>query len=396
MARSIRSNRVLCESYRLAYVAYKAKNEPAKALEYFDKYITTKDSILNQDNMKSVNEMHAKFDTEKKEKKIAILQKDKEMNTLELQKQEESGFRQKLFLGGMSGGILIILLAGIYLSITFLQKSRTNKLLLEKNGAIYLQKMIIEQKNETITLGFNYAKTIQDKIIPSPNSMKENCGEHFVFFQPKDIVSGDFYWAGSNNGSNFLAAIDCTGHGVPGALMSLNAYDILENICKEKRINEPAQFLDELNAAIKNDVAENANAGAEKFGMDMSLISIDRKKMELQFAGARNPMIIIRRDGSLIETKADRITIGSATEKFNNHTILLQNGDMIYLFSDGYADQIGGPQRKKYLTGNFKNLLLSIADKEVNEQQRILAKTHFEWMGNYTQTDDVMVIGIRV
>lgn len=399
MALKIRSKLVLAESYRLIYNAYKEKGDMKNALDYFDKYIIEKDSILNEDNLKNINEMETKFETDKKVREITLLQKNKSIDELSLEKQAAATNRQQFWLVGIAGGILIAIIAGLYLLFGFINKVRTNRLLLEKNGAINEQKIIIEQKNETITMGFNYAKTIQDKIIPSEKSMSEHCGEHFVLFQPKDIVSGDFYWTKKikpKDQFSFLAAIDCTGHGVPGALMSLHAYDILEKIAKEKKINEPAHVLDELNSAIKNEVSENTNAGTEKFGMDMSVITIDRKKMELQFAGARNSVLIVRADRSLIELKADRVTIGSATEEFTNHTLLLQKGDMIYLFTDGYADQIGGPQRKKYLTGNFKNLLLSVSDKGMEEQKNILAKTHHDWMGNFTQTDDVMVIGIRV
>ena len=407
MAITNRSKLVLAVSFRLIYNAYKEKNNADSALLYFDKYIIEKDSILNEDNLKNTNEMQTRFETDKKVQEIALLQKNKSIDELGLEKQAAAVNRQQFWLIGISGGIILAIIAGLYLLFGFVNKARTNRLLLEKHGAINTQKIIIEQKNETITLGFNYAKTIQDKIIPPPATMNENCGAHFVLFRAKDIVSGDFYWTKkirTKDPFHFLAAIDCTGHGVPGALMSLHAYDMLEKIGKEKKIVEPAQILDVLNMAIKSELAENDNDAAlishntssEKFGMDMSVISIDRKKMELQFAGARNSMVLIRSDKTLIEIKADRVTIGSATDKFTNHTLLLQKDDMIYLFSDGYADQIGGPQRKKYLAGNFKNLLISISDKNMEEQQTILDKTHHDWMGNYAQTDDVMVIGIRV
>jgi len=396
LAKEMGSLEMMKANYEGLSVSYNESKNYNKALEYYELFLDAKDSMLNEETMKSMAEMQTKYETEKKDGEIKLLQTDKTLQDIDMKKQEAKIEGANTALYSFSGLGLLLLLTLVVVIRNFIQKRKINDQLSQLNFAITDQKNKIEFQNSNITRNIEHAKSFQKKMIPSAEMVKKIIPNSFVLFKPKDIVSGDFYWLKNSGDKTFLAAVDCTGHGVPGAFMSIHGYNLLEKITNEKQINSASEILDELNDEIRGSLSHGGDADTEKFGMDMSAITIDRKKMELQFAGARNPVIIIRADRSLVEIKADRVTIGSASEKFTNHTLLLQNGDMIYLFSDGYADQIGGPQRKKYLTVNFKNLLLSIAGKNVEEQQNILAETHHEWMGNYTQTDDVMVIGIRV
>jgi tetratricopeptide (TPR) repeat protein len=402
MAKYIKSKLILAESYRLAYNAYKAKLNHDSALVFYERFITTRDSILNEDNMKSINELHARFETVKKEKEIALLQKDKNIQSLEIERSNATGTRQTLWVSGITGGLIVILLSGLFILLNFRNRSRANRLLTLTNIQIQEEKNITEEKNSTITLGLNFAKGLQAKVLQDEKEMKANCGEHFLLFLPKDIVSGDFYFSAKMNGErSLITAVDCTGHGVPGALMSLHGLDLLKKIAAKPAITGPEQVLDELDMAIKNSVSGGDDTSAEKFGMDMAIAIVDRKEMMLEYAGARNPLYLVRGQGpggkgELTELKADRVSIGSATEKFHVQRFPLQKGDMIYLFSDGFADQIGGPNRKKYLSGNFKGFLSGIGNDTLPLQKAKLLDLHVEWKGNFTQTDDILVIGIRV
>jgi len=237
--------------------------------------------------------------------------------------------------------------------------------------------------------------------------------DYFVLFIPKDIVSGDFYWATFIENLTIIAAVDCTGHGVPGAFMSMLGAALLNEIINKEYITHPGVILRRLRKEIIRSLHQRGETGELKDGMDLSLCAIDFANKKLQFAGANNPLYIIRkRDGKKIDTvnfiesdrfilyeiKADRmpISIHESMKDFTTHEIELCNGDMLYLFSDGYADQFGGPEGKKLHYGKFRKILLEHAWESVEEQKLSLENTFSEWKGDHTQVDDVMIIGIRV
>jgi phosphoserine phosphatase RsbU/P len=267
----------------------------------------------------------------------------------------------------------------------------------EKNG-------IIEEKNKDISDSINYAQRIQQAILPPLERLDKVLNNYFVLYRPKDVVSGDFYWHATvkttplNNEASseivVLAAVDCTGHGVPGALMSIIGSTILNQTVTNAAINTPADALSFLN----KEVTKSLNS--IKDGMDMSLCAINFAKMELQYAGANNPIYIIR-NKELIEIKADKKAIGADVENaeiktFTNHLFSLKKGDGIYLFTDGYADQFGGPLGKKFKYKQFQDLLIEIQDKTIYEQKHILNSHHEQWKGSLEQVDDILVIGVRV
>ncbi|GAF75449.1 unnamed protein product, partial [marine sediment metagenome] len=214
-----------------------------------------------------------------------------------------------------------------------------------------------------------------------------------------DIVSGDFYWLHISDSKQFITAVDCTGHGVPGAFMSLIGHNSLNKIVKEYGFTEPAAILDQLNDEVSGTLAQQSDSDEVKDGMDLSLIVYDFKTREMQYAGAYNALYLIR-DGELSETKADRFSIGLSSikvgQKFTNHTIKVKKGDAFYLFSDGYADQFGGIHGKKFKTRNVKELLLSIQHMSMNEQKEHLDKIMEEWRGDLSQIDDILFIGMRI
>jgi PAS domain S-box-containing protein len=270
------------------------------------------------------------------------------------------------------------------------------------------QASIIEQKNKDITDSINYARRIQTAILPTEAEMREIFPEHFVFYQPKDIVSGDFYWctsvATTTPGSkpqnlSVVAAVDCTGHGVPGAFMSIVGYTILNQTIRESSVNSPAEALDYLNREVIRTLKQKADDDwSVKDGMDISLAAIDFENRKLFYAGANNPIYIIRR-GELIELTANKQPIGAYIQQqvpFTNHEMALENGDMIYLFTDGYADQFGGEKGKKFRYKQLKEMLQRISSETLEAQHLTVKREFEEWKAGYDQTDDVCIIGVRV
>lgn len=247
-------------------------------------------------------------------------------------------------------------------------------------------------RNKDITDSIKYAKRIQFSILP-PEIPFNNT---FIFFKPKDIVSGDFYWLTSFKNKDFIAAVDCTGHGVPGAFMSFIGYTLLNKIVIENMVLEPGQILNQLNKEVAMTLHQKGEDIVND-GMDIALVCYDKLTQELEFAGAFNPLWLMRK-GELIEIKANRFAIGRLTgreKEFTNHKLKIEPDDTIYLFSDGYCDQFGGPEGKKYKSGKLKELLVSINQKSIDEQAKILESSFEEWRGGHDQIDDVLFIGRR-
>ena len=272
----------------------------------------------------------------------------------------------------------------------------------ERTSKIVEQKTIIEKKNKDITDSIVYAKTIQETILPTKELKQQLFPDSFILFKPKDIVSGDFYWFAEKNGRKLIAACDCTGHGVPGALMSMIGNNILNQIVNEKGITAPNEILNHLHKEIRTSLKQEKQ-NETKDGMDIALISFDND-LEIEFAGAQRPLWIIRtvdinQSHQLIEVKGDKFEIGglqSETERtFTNHKILLSKGDILYIFSDGFADQFGVTD-KKLMTSRFKETLLNIRQKSMHEQEKFLDKFIEDWKGNGEQIDDILVIGIKI
>lgn len=266
----------------------------------------------------------------------------------------------------------------------------------------------IEEKNKDITGSITYAKRIQQAILPEEEMISKYLNDFFIFFKPKDIVSGDFYWFHYNTElkSVLFATADCTGHGVPGAFMSMIGTDILNHIVLEKKIFKPSDILTELDKGIRYALKQDKAGAESKDGMEMALISwqlavdsLQSKKINLQYAGAMRSLIIVR-NNSFEEIKADKISLGGnylETEAvFTNKAISLEKGDSLYMYSDGFGDQFGGEKTKKFSTRKLKELLLSISQKPMPEQKKILEETFESWKGRNDQMDDVLVVGLRV
>ncbi len=257
----------------------------------------------------------------------------------------------------------------------------------------------INEKNEDLLSSIQYARLIQEAILPSEERFKAVMPESFVFHQPRDIVSGDFYWLQEYQGKILIAAVDCTGHGVPGAFMSIIGNNCLNAAVREEGLTTPSLILDYLNKEVSDTLRHKSEESIGiKDGMDIALISIDKQNGTLEYAGAYNPLYLVR-DGRLMETKGDKFPIGLSIDnklrKFSNHKFDLISGDMIYVFSDGYADQFGGHMGKKFKYDNFRSLLFEAHQLAPKKQLELIAKRFKEWKGSLVQLDDTLVIGLK-
>ena len=256
------------------------------------------------------------------------------------------------------------------------------------------QKEIIEKKNIDILASIKYAERIQKALLTPKNKLNSIIPENFIFFIPKDIVSGDFYWVKKRQNKKIIVVADCTGHGVPGAFMSMLGASLLNDIARETVVAN--EILNQLRYRLKKTLHQTSEDNESSDGMDISLSVIENS--DLQFAGAYNPLIIIR-NNEIIEIKADRMPIGihrKDTNSFTNKNVELKTNDMLYMFTDGYTDQFGGDSDKKFLMKKFKNLLLEINNRNLSEQKEILHNTLIAWRGKTEQIDDVTVLGIRI
>lgn len=277
---------------------------------------------------------------------------------------------------------------------------------IERTEEVVRQKEEIGKQNEKlevlykhVTDSIRYAKRLQDAILPPANYIKQVLPNSFVLFKPKDIVSGDFYWVSQKNAKTIFAAVDCTGHGVPGAFMSIVGHNLLKHVLNNTPHAEPASILDEVNKGVAETLHQGIDETSTKDGMDIAMCAIDYKSLELQFSGAFNPLYLVR-DGALQQIKANKFPIGFFVDedkkKFTNHKVQLLKGDCIYIFSDGYSDQFGGPNGKKFMVKKFDELITKICKYPMDEQKSILDKTIEDWKGSHEQVDDILVMGVRI
>ncbi|MDF1672943.1 MAG: tetratricopeptide repeat protein [Vicingaceae bacterium] len=371
----------------LLFDIYKSEKNGMKALEMHELYIQMRDSLKNENSQQTLIKQQAKYEYESK----------KTINDAKFEKQiaieKEEKAKQKVIIYSVISGLILLT---IFLIFVFnrLQLTRRQKNVIEKQKVeVEDSKKQLEQKNKEITDSIQYAKRIQSAILPSDKLVKEYLQNSFILYKPKDIVAGDFYWMESVGNKILFAAADCTGHGVPGAMVSVVCNNGLNRSVREYGLTDPGKILDKTREIVVNEFKKSEED--VKDGMDIALCSLEGST--LQYAGANNPLWIIR-NGELLETKADKQPIGQFDSQvfYTSHTIELQKGDSVYLFSDGYIDQFGGEKGKKFKSKPFKNLLLSIADRDMEEQRTLIDNAFTQWKGDIEQVDDVCVIGFKI
>jgi serine phosphatase RsbU (regulator of sigma subunit) len=382
--------------------AYKALGRPWDALEYAEIYISTRDSLFNEEKARAIEEMDTKYETEKKKQQIELQESQLAARDAQIQ-------QQKTLRNALIAGLLAVILIIVVVIRANVRKRRDNQKIREQNDQILqaneeltVLNEAISKQNSEITDSISYAQRIQSAMMPPEGYFNELLDEAFILYKPRDIVSGDFFWIKQVNQFIILAAADCTGHGVPGAFMSLLGISFLNEIVLTKEITEASQVLNELRRQIKHSLRQHGQPDEAKDGIDMALCAIDQKNRTMQYAGAFNPLYLIREEKSnaeLIEFKADRMPLGYYHGKdraFTHHDIQLEIGDTFYIFSDGFIDQKGGPEQKKFMSKKFKKLLLEIHEEPMFDQKNKLEQALRQWMGDQPQIDDILVVGVRV
>ena len=363
----------------MIYKNYKNLNQSLMALENIDKYLSVKDSV---EGMKSNNEL-LKLKLDKEFTLLQEIDSIKHANEIVLNKAEiESGKQRR------NGLIIIVIIVLLSLVFLYSQFNKTRK-----------QKSVIESKQKEIKDSISYAKKIQDAIMTSSIYIEDVIPKSFIFFQPKDVVSGDFYWVyKSAKNEIFIAVADCTGHGVPGAFMSMIGNSLLNEIIIEKKIENPAEVLNSLREQIIKSLKQNDEVSETKDGMDMSLCKYNPETKKVEFAGAYNSLIHVSED-ELMTIKGDSQPVSvhyAKSKSFTKKEIKVKKGDMLYLSSDGFQDQFGGIKDKKYMALKFKSFLKKISVNTSQEQLSLLKDEFNSWKGNSEQIDDVCVMGIRI
>jgi len=356
----------------------------SQALDYSIQCIQLKDTLYNKEQAEINAEMQTKFASEKK-------QQENEM--LNLQLKSESLVKTVFIVIAFA-----MLLLAFFIFRGLRQKQKSNLILSEKNKIIEEQKHIVEEQNKDIKDSIKYAERIQHAILPPDKLWYSLLPDSFVYYKPKDILSGDFYWIEKKDEFVFFAAADCTGHGVPGALMSIVNYNLLNKAILEKGFTDTSDILNYVNNELTVSLHQSYRESSVRDGMDISICAINTKTLELNFAGANNPAYLIQ-NGVLTQLNANKFPIGSFVEEampsFTSQTLQLNKGDIIYLFSDGYADQFGGPDGKKFKYKQLKEMLLQIHLKPLTEQKEILDTRLTNWKGALEQVDDVCLIGVK-
>ena len=390
IGREIRSLDLIRLSAKELSLAYSNLERYQEAYENHVLYKKAEDQISNEENVKRFTQLEMQYEFDKKQKAIEFEQKQREMEYKARMK------RQRIISASLIAGITMMVLLIFVTYRSYRRKKRDNDLLSQKNTKIELQRDEIEEQKKEITDSIYYASRIQKALLPPVDFIEEMLDDYFILNKPRDIVSGDYYWMNQCDNKVFITAADCTGHGVPGAFMSMLGVAFLNEIVNKEAIQHANEILDELRDYIIKYLHQTGKEGESQDGMDMAMLMIDKDNGHIEFAGAYNPLYLIR-DNELKEIKANRMPIGiyKKQDPFSNHVMDVQKGDIFYIFSDGYVDQFGGDKGKKFKSTRFKQLLLDIHKKDMAEQKIVLDHTMEKWKQNYSQIDDILVIGVK-
>ena len=370
---------------------YEELGDFKNSLKHFKEYKMYRDSALNYESIQQEKNAEAKYENEKKQKEIELLGEKQKVNEAENQKK-------KIYLSAALLGIIVLGFVLVILYRNNVLKQKTNSNLEAFNKEINHQKELVEVKNKEITDSINYAKRIQQSILTSDNYFKKHTTDFFILFKPKDIVSGDFYWALSHEHKFMVMTADCTGHGVPGAMMSMMGINFLNEIVNEKGVSNPSEILNQLRTDIIKALNPEGSVVETKDGMDCCLCSFDFSAMKLTYSNANNNFYIIRGQ-ELIVSKSNKMPVGaghSVNIPFDQYEMDIQKGDLVITLTDGYADQFGGQKGKKFKYKQLEELLFSNAHLPLKDIKTKLNDSIEYWRGDLEQVDDICVIGIKI
>jgi len=375
----------------LAKAQYKLGNYK-EAYDRYEAYVELKEQLDKETYSTSISNLQSSYSLEKSEADIAQLRQSNEIH--ELRNKKNTYF------------IIVLLSVGLVVIVIVVLLYRQNKQRQLANMELEARNQVIAEKKQEIDNSIRYAKGIQQAILPDLSELKSTFPQSFVYYKPKDVVSGDFYWFGKVGEEFYGIAADCTGHGVPGALMSIIGMDKIVQAIYEKQITGPGEILSFLNVQIKQVLKQHSDTSRQKDGMDMALLKFNASLTEVQFAGANRPLYLVRgavpggaATPELLEYKPDKAAIAGFTPddmEFHTTTISLAKHDALFIFTDGYADQFGGGEGKKFMSKNLKQLLLSVAALPAEQQQERIDRAFMDWKAGYEQVDDVLVMGIKL
>jgi serine phosphatase RsbU (regulator of sigma subunit) len=447
IALNINAVPIINEAAKNLRVAYRSIGDLKNSIVFSEIYINTKDSMFKEEKTKAITEMEKKYESEKKQQEIEkqILQLSKK--DAEIKQQQALSSRQRVIIGFIVCGLLFVIVIMFILYRMFIQKKKTNEIITIKNkdleqaneeiraqrDEIESQKnIVVKQKNEIediyeeLTDSIVYAQRIQHAVLPMNEYLDQFLHDYFILNKPKNIVSGDFFWITKVKNWTLFCVADCTGHGVPGAFMSMLGIALMNEIVRQDDTTQASHVLDQLRKRVIESLNQRGLKGEQQDGMDIAFCALNTENLELHFAGANNPCWIvsqcdnlkmnqfeneknqekiqtldnfqISKFSNLIELNPDKMPIGihPVMNPFTNQIVQLQKGDTIYLMSDGFEDQFGGPQRKKFYAKNLKNLLIENCQQPMAEQRKMLETTLTDWIGNSEQIDDITILGIKI
>lgn len=388
-----------------AIAIYKKLNQQ-KIVDLEEKKKDIEEKIkVTENNLKNTQDslIRIKKDYEEVQIYAKLKESENKIKDLLLKQEQIKAQQNRILLLYSSGGILLLLLAIILIFIQFRQKKKALDLLEQNKKEIEKQRDIANKQNRKIKDSIIYAQRIQSAILPPENLMDKILNEYFVIYMPRDIVSGDFYYVNKKENILIIAVADCTGHGVPGALMSMLGMAFLNEIINKTVINKHIknlhtdEILNELREYIIKSLHQQGSGHEPLDGMDIAIVLIDTELHTLEFSGAHNPLYIVR-DNKLIEFQGDKMPVSYHRKKdipFTRHTFNIEHEDLIYLFTDGFVDQFGGNEGSKFLYTNFKNLLISICKEPLNIQREKLIEKYTNWKGSFEQVDDICILGFK-
>lgn len=405
---------LISDAASLMYDIYKVKKEWKKATEMQDLFSMMKDSILNNETQKAVMRQQLRYQFEKKEA-IASMERQKQQIVVQEEKK-----RQRILTGSIAFGLFLMIIFAGFIYNRYRISKRQQDIIARQKQQVDLAYDQLSEKNREIIDSIHYAKRIQTALLKEQDHVSIHLPEHFILFKPKDIVSGDFYWSYEREGFWYVAAGDCTGHGVPGAFLTMLGTAFLNEIVNSKELLSPAEILNRLRDKIVKELSQSSANDATydhslvKDGMDMSLLMLDLSTGSAEWSGANNGLLIFKKgsdettkaykreslkDGStLLHIQPDKQPIGyyHNASPFTNHKLQFSKGDTCYLFTDGYADQFGGPQGKKMKFKAVQQMLVDHQAYSLREQKEMLSATFDKWKGSLEQVDDVTMIGVRI
>jgi serine phosphatase RsbU (regulator of sigma subunit) len=391
MAKRIKAVSFVRDIYLNKSICYKNLNQLQVAYHFLNMHRISNDSVYALENKRQLNELNEQFQTQKKSIEIDNLKKEKQQSEVI---SNEKDLRKNIVI---IFSLLFLLATGFFSRWMYKRFELTSA----QKEIIENQKHEVDEKNKNITDSINYAKRIQEAMLPEQKLRERLFPESFVLFLPKDIVSGDFFWFAEREQLVYAAVVDCTGHGVPGAFMSMIGNAFLNEIVNNLSILEPAAILNELKRKVIQTLKQSELDSNSRDGMDIALICYNKETRSISFAGANNPVWIvsnIEHAATLEEVKGSKQPIGiyHVNAPFDNHIINCKAGDILYLLSDGYADQFGGANGKKFKYKPLKEHLMTHASQSMSNQRKALHQTFHQWKGNLEQVDDVLIIGIKI